>query len=86
MKKNCVRNLEKKGSVIFRSFAGCSNRIRLDKGIITSPGYTRIPYPNSKRCIYTVELPDNNSEQPAAFAINSFDVAEDDRLMVCFYF
>ncbi|KAL3983031.1 EGF-like domain family protein [Acanthocheilonema viteae] len=61
---------------------GCTNRIRLDKGIITSPGYTRIPYPNSQRCIYTVELPDGNSEQPTAFAINSFDVAEDDRLLM----
>lgn len=65
-------------------FQGCSNRIRLDKGIITSPGYTRVPYPNSQRCVYTVELPDGKSEQPTAFAINNFDVAEDDRLLVSF--
>ncbi|VDM23842.1 unnamed protein product [Toxocara canis] len=61
---------------------GCSNTIRLNNGVIVSPGFNRVPYPNSQRCVYTVELPEEKVNQPLAFVVNSFDVAEDDRLLL----
>uniref|UniRef100_A0A9J2P4X9 Sushi, von Willebrand factor type A, EGF and pentraxin domain-containing protein 1 n=1 Tax=Ascaris lumbricoides TaxID=6252 RepID=A0A9J2P4X9_ASCLU len=61
---------------------GCSNTIRLNDGVIISPGFNRVPYPNSQRCVYTVELPEEKVNQPLAFVVNSFDVAEDDRLLM----
>lgn len=66
--------------------AGCNNHVRLEKGVITSPGFMRVPYPNSQRCVYTIELPEGKTDQPTSFAINNFDVAEDDRLLVRSFF
>lgn len=63
-------------------FVGCSNTIRLNDGVIVSPGYNKVPYPNSQKCIYSVELPNGKIDQPLAFIINSFDVADDDRFLV----
>lgn len=78
-KKNCIFNL----FYLYRSsWLGCSNKILQNEGMIISPGYNAVPYPNSQRCIYTIELPDSKSDQPLAFIVNSFDVAEDDRLLV----
>ncbi|VDD92750.1 unnamed protein product, partial [Enterobius vermicularis] len=67
-------------SIVYKR--GCSNTIRLNDGVIVSPGYNKVPYPNSQKCIYSVELPNGKIDQPLAFIINSFDVADDDRFLM----
>lgn len=61
---------------------GCDNMIRSEHGTLISPGYTRVAYPTSQVCKYTVELPE---EESITLAVNSFDVAEDDTLQANIY-
>uniref|UniRef100_A0A914YWX2 Uncharacterized protein n=1 Tax=Panagrolaimus superbus TaxID=310955 RepID=A0A914YWX2_9BILA len=61
---------------------GCDNVIRQSHGQLLSPGHTRVPYPPSQTCKYTIELPENREDQPISVAINHFDIASDDNLQV----
>lgn len=61
---------------------GCDNVIRQSHGQLLSPGHTRIPYPSSQICKYTIELPENREDQPISIAINHFDISSDDNLQV----
>lgn len=56
--------------------------IRQSYGTLLSPGHTRVPYPGSQRCSYTIEVPENSTAQPVAIAVNMFDVLNDDYLMI----
>uniref|UniRef100_A0A914C4L0 Fibropellin-1 n=1 Tax=Acrobeloides nanus TaxID=290746 RepID=A0A914C4L0_9BILA len=61
---------------------GCDNTIKQNYGALLSPGHTRVPYPGSQVCKYTIELPDGQNDQPISVSINHFDVARDDSLQI----
>ncbi len=62
--------------------SGCDNVIRQSHGTLLSAGHTQVPYPNSRQCSYTIEVPDNTNQQPIALAVNMFDVQDDDYLQI----
>lgn len=61
---------------------GCDNVIHQFHGELLSPGNTRVSYPGSQICKYTVEVPESKDDLPISLAINHFDVANDDQLQV----
>lgn len=61
---------------------GCDNVIRQTHGQLLSPGNTRVPYPGSQTCRYTIELPEIKDNQPISLSINHFDVSNDDYLQI----
>lgn len=45
-------------------------------------GLLEVPYPNSQRCAYTIQIPDMDTPQPLTLSVASFDVLQDDALRV----
>ncbi len=62
--------------------AGCDNVITERYGTLTSPGHTRVPYPNSQMCTYTIETEGNEDQQPVTLTVNRFDVVQEDYLQL----
>ncbi|KHJ81709.1 CUB domain protein [Oesophagostomum dentatum] len=56
--------------------------VRQTWGSLVSPGSVRVPYPSAVQCTYTIELPEEQNDQPLSIHFSKFDVAADDFVQV----
>ncbi|CAI4229546.1 unnamed protein product [Auanema sp. JU1783] len=61
---------------------GCDVVLRQSHGNILSPGNTIVPYPNSQKCTYSIEMPEGNTDQSFTILVNRFDLGSLDFLKV----
>ena len=61
---------------------GCDVTMEGDSGVILSPGYDIVPYPNMVKCMWTIK-----SSAPIRLLFkDSFDLASEDSLEVSYWF
>lgn len=61
---------------------GCKNTIKYTHGSILSPGYGHIPYPLSKKCEYTIDLPEPMASLPISMSLNELDIQNEDKFVI----